>query len=88
MKPVTDFKYCAGCRYCHHWWLDYLVCSDGTHGRCDHPNAYDEIDCVTGKRSRSRELCSSLRSDSHCCGPEAKWFELKEKPWWKFWNNG
>lgn len=62
-------KLCLDCKHCTMHYGSYL---------CKSPKNSKEC-VVTGKNIPKFEYCESMRSPGEDCGPNAKWFERKEK---------
>ena len=71
MKLCKDCKHFGGTSF-------WSIITD-RHRRCFHPNAFNEIDVITGEKTRLIEFASNLRKFENHCGMDAKWFEPKRK---------
>lgn len=66
---MSEVKFCVDCRHCQQ--------VDGQQ-RCGRYPSH-----VTGKAVR--ECVFERVTQGEKCGEEAKFFEPKQKPWWRFW---
>ena len=64
-------KYCVDCKHKRPALVAFF------YGECASPNMPMVTSLVTGKSVAKYEYCSTLRSNSDQCGPNAKWFEAK-----------
>lgn len=76
MVEELKLKFCRDCLYCEEWererWtVDRWRC---TYGETKEP----EYDLVTGKRVDKIDNCYANRRDEGRCGPDGRWWKLRE----------
>lgn len=65
-------KLCRDCRF-HRRYVGFSLCrNENARPKADVVG----VDCI---------FCDSARASVGRCGPDAKLFEPRTKPWWKFW---